>query len=1147
MQSTTAWVRIESKLTDDTLQVERLDGRETISQLFEFEALVVLPGDTDLDPHEIISTEVTLVFEERDRSEHDGRPRELFRRHGLVVECRDRMLDESFRAYDLRIVPRFWLASLVETLDIFMGLSVPDIIRRKLAMLELSEGSDYEMRLQGQYEPREFIVQYKETDLDFIGRLTEHWGICYFFEHRQGRDVLVFADFNGAFQPAGDDGRASMTRRGERTGVFSLERTVRAVPRMFVQRDYNYRKPGSDITASSEMPDGFGGGIVEYGGHFKTEEEGKYLANVRAEEQRVRRWHYDGQSQLPGLLAGSKLLVERDKGADVPLILTTVRHRARQATMLDSGGDLEPYVNEIEAIPEEVTYRPPRRTVKPRVHGVLTGIVDAEQKGEYAELDEEGRYKIKFMFDTSGPEEGKASRAVRMMQPHTGPGYGMHFPLRPGVEVLVTFVDGDPDRPIIAGTVPNPQTASPVTGANAPRNVIRTGAGNEINIDDAAGEERIKLSTPHLSTVFQIGSPNAPEMGAMTSTFGAVSNLSVMGQSTVSSIGATVSAFRAFSASNVISTVAEPTTGWAKFLLSLEAVGALAGIADGILKEVENISEMIQTGADDAAAGSELVTKIAEQKYQAASDQKDGTVADLPALPTALDANGDPEVVKDANGNDTAADLRTSYEAHNDELEALFLELDELRGDHRTAVDTHMTVIAADKQKEIDAKEAEIARKKAILEAAESRLESELTAIRDNPATTASEKKAAEDYLNMMTAATAFRQQKAQDAEVKQNTDDITAWLSDEGYVGGSLKTIRTVFDIVGNVAGWFNMLCQLISFIKEVKEKFHEEGQWARSALTFKDIVPQIQADPKSYGFGIDLKAGEAANAAVPLTGIMPATQRHTIGSKGTMTMFGDKRAFIHSPLVVLSGTTTMSDAELTADLLKEGILIGSEAPHTSGSVVTVAEKDALVLAKEKAELNGVMKTVVASQTEVLLSATEPKLSLLGVPSNDKGPEAKMIARNNGSLEMSGHRYAQMKALSESDKTVAMVTAHKEGSVTVIADEKIAGETKGEIKLEAAKSAELLADTVSLFLDGTGGQAELATFKTSLCLSDSDGATISASPSEFYVNSTKAALTLPNGVVGIDAAGVTVAGLKIEVAADTEVVVSGKVRTCIG
>ena len=122
------------------------------------------------------------------------------------------------------------------------------------------------------------------------------------------------------------------------------------------------------------------------------------------------------------------------------------------------------------------------------------------------------------MMDQGSAPKGNASSLLRMAQPHAGPGYGFHFPLREGVEVMLTCIDGDPDRPIITGAVPNPATPSTVGGKNAKRNVIRTGGGTELNIDDEETGTRFKISTPCQNTVFQLGAPNAPVLGIFMGT-----------------------------------------------------------------------------------------------------------------------------------------------------------------------------------------------------------------------------------------------------------------------------------------------------------------------------------------------------------------------------------------------------------------------------------------------------------------------------------------------------------------------------------------------------------------------------------------------------------------------------------------------------
>jgi type VI secretion system secreted protein VgrG len=136
---------------------------------------------------------------------------------------------------------------------------------------------------------------------------------------------------------------------------------------------------------------------------------------------------------------------------------------------------------------------------------MLNAVVDAGGDGKYAEIDDQGRYKVKLPFDCSDKKDGKASRWIRMAQPYAGANMGMHFPLHKGTEVLLTFIDGDPDRPIISSAVPNPATGSPVRGANQTQSAIHTGGGIRMVFEDNDGSQRLHMSTPTQTTFFQIG------------------------------------------------------------------------------------------------------------------------------------------------------------------------------------------------------------------------------------------------------------------------------------------------------------------------------------------------------------------------------------------------------------------------------------------------------------------------------------------------------------------------------------------------------------------------------------------------------------------------------------------------------------------
>jgi type VI secretion system secreted protein VgrG len=272
------------------------------------------------------------------------------------------------------------------------------------------------------------------------------------------------------------------------------------------------------------------GNVYFYGEHFKTPEEGRTLANVRAEEIRCRENLFHGEGTQPALCPGFifEIADHYRESYNQKYLIAEIEHQGGQTSAFMAGtgdelteGEQQPtYSNAFTAIPAGVQFRPKRNTTKPRFYGTMNAKVDAAGIGQYAEIDDEGRYKVKLPFDQNGNNGGKASRWVRMMQPYAGADHGMHFPLHKGTEVLLTFVDGDPDRPIIAGAVPNAETKSVVTSLNATRNTIRSAGGNTLEMQDMAGMERVLLSTPHEDTYLHMGAPNSPDHQWVQSTKG---------------------------------------------------------------------------------------------------------------------------------------------------------------------------------------------------------------------------------------------------------------------------------------------------------------------------------------------------------------------------------------------------------------------------------------------------------------------------------------------------------------------------------------------------------------------------------------------------------------------------------------------------
>jgi type VI secretion system secreted protein VgrG len=440
---------------------------------------VVCDPDRDLPDSARLGEEVEIVFM------LDGD--EIRRVHGVLDVLVSHLGGTSGadRAmHRLRIVPRASRLLLVETQEIYLGQSVPEILRAKLERHGFG-APDFELRLMGAYAPREIVVQYRESDLAFVSRLAEHAGIGFYFEHDAGRDRMIFADHEGGYAPVAGAAELPFTGRGETAGVFAMDRVSGRAPTSYIVQDYNYRSPRVELSACADLESGSGGGVVEYGGNVKTPAEAEQIARVRSEERRARQLVYEGKSGAMALSAGGRVSVLDVPHAHgpLPLLVEEVTHEAVIPVFSEGGADAEHdahYANAFRAVPQGFTYRPPRVTPRPEVAGVITGVIQPGPDGEtggVAKIDADGRYTVQLHLDTAQPGAQKSSHPMRMMQPFAGPSYGMHMPLRRGTEVLVAFANGDPDRPVILGAVYNATSPSPVVASNANKHRIQTSAG----------------------------------------------------------------------------------------------------------------------------------------------------------------------------------------------------------------------------------------------------------------------------------------------------------------------------------------------------------------------------------------------------------------------------------------------------------------------------------------------------------------------------------------------------------------------------------------------------------------------------------------------------------------------------------------------
>ncbi len=510
---------------DGTLEVLAVRGAEAISQVFRFDLeLVSARGDIDFDA--MLEKPAALLLRHGVPVRGGGAGEQTLKLHGVLSSFEEYEKGMRWVRYRATLVPALWRLSMYMKCRIFLEKSVPQILEEVLKEAGLT-GQDYEIKAAGRsYPKREYVVQYQESDLNFIQRLCEHEGIFYYFEHRGEAEKVVFGDAPEVFLPiqggstipyrpvgtARDSGGEEGWFEPESINAWSCRQSVVAAE--VVLKDYNYQTPSVDLKVSTPVESRAAfGAFYEYGNHYKDAGEGKTYARLRADEIACRRRIFSGRGDAKAFRAGSKFTLEDHYRGDFngEYLITELHHDASQPIeYVPSTGVSLDYGNEFSCVPASVTFRPRRVTPRPRVSGTVYAKVDASGGGEYAEIDDQGRYKVQVPFDLSGRSGGKASRYVRMAQPYAGGGMGMHFPLHKGTEVILTHANGDPDRPLISGAVPNPETSAPVQGGNATQCKIDTGGGTKITVEDTAGSQQMKMETPSEKSFFTMGAANSP-------------------------------------------------------------------------------------------------------------------------------------------------------------------------------------------------------------------------------------------------------------------------------------------------------------------------------------------------------------------------------------------------------------------------------------------------------------------------------------------------------------------------------------------------------------------------------------------------------------------------------------------------------------
>ncbi|MDO8550328.1 MAG: type VI secretion system tip protein TssI/VgrG [Ignavibacteria bacterium] len=490
-----------SGLDKDAVYVASFEAEEKISDLFEYR-IKLISEDPLIDTSKILNKPATFML---NRGDEDP-----IKINGIISSFEQYGRTTDYVFYKAVLVPRLWRLSLVYQNEIYQNMDIKQLIETVLEDVGLS-GQDYKIDLKANYSKMEYIVQYRESDLNFLQRRLEHLGIYYYFLHEGDKDVVIFTDANSKIPTIASVEKIGYNQNkdpfGEKESVLEILCREKVVTGSVQLKDYNYMFPEKQLMAQSQLDSRYPGLYYDFGDHFENEKDAEYLAKVRNQEILAESKIYNGKSDCRLLTAGHKFTLEKHYREDWngDYIITKVTHYGNQESLFallpQSTKVSSTYENNFEAIPADIEFRPKRKTPIPKISGIMSAKIESGSGDEYAFIDDYGRYKAKMLFDLSDKSNGEATLPIRLTQNYSGSGYGVHFPNRANAELLFACVDGNPDRPIGLGTIPNPSQASPVVSKNKTQNVIRTASGNEFVMDDKSKETQIFLTTPDANKI----------------------------------------------------------------------------------------------------------------------------------------------------------------------------------------------------------------------------------------------------------------------------------------------------------------------------------------------------------------------------------------------------------------------------------------------------------------------------------------------------------------------------------------------------------------------------------------------------------------------------------------------------------------------
>jgi type VI secretion system secreted protein VgrG len=481
---------LKTPLGADDLILDRFEGTETISEPFCF-TLHMHSASPSLNLSALVGKEVHVTYNVETAKRYFS---------GIVGSAEqmwsERKGKNSFTFYQAKVRPKFWMLQFTRDYRIFQSKSAMDIV--KLILHENGVTDMEDKTTSCGKNVREYCVQYGESCYHFVCRLLEEEGIFYFFKHTAAKHIMVLCDDSHqarAITPANIEFVRSYSDSPKFNLIHTLRIQEQVVSKKFATADYNFETPSTHLY-NKVSGNGVGGQVYDYPGIFLKTPQGDKIANHRIQDLEWNKKIITGQSTVPLFSPMNSFTLSQHPRSDAnkKYIVHQVHHRINQTEQEEEREPL--YENEFLAFPATIPFRPPLVTEKPLIYSTQTAIVTTKA-GEEIWCDEYGRIKVKFHWDQRGPKNEKSSCWIRVAQLWAGSAWGGLFTPRIGMEVVVTFLDGDPDRPLITGCVYNGNNLPPYAKSEPTKSTIKSnsskggGGYNEFRFEDKKGSEEI--------------------------------------------------------------------------------------------------------------------------------------------------------------------------------------------------------------------------------------------------------------------------------------------------------------------------------------------------------------------------------------------------------------------------------------------------------------------------------------------------------------------------------------------------------------------------------------------------------------------------------------------------------------------------------